>query len=104
MSNELATIQQEAERMPEFAAICMSIAELETMLLEQNPGMPTYLQRIHRDLLRYPELTHILSDEQRATIIDALMVQTGVLLTETTEKTAKRTNSKKLASMSEEDI
>ena len=103
MSAELIA-QNELEKMPEFQSILMQIAELEQSLLQQDPGMPEYLRRIHMNLLKHPELVHILRDEQRAIIIDGLMAQTGVMLSEVNEKVAKTTRAKALTKMSEDDI
>ena len=103
MTTELANIA-EAEMMPEFEAICMQIAELEQRLLEQDPQMATYLQRIHMNLLKHPELVHILKDEQRAVIIDGLLQQTGVVLTTTAESAAKATVGKRLKKQTADDI
>jgi hypothetical protein len=102
MSTQLATT--EAQQIPEFDAICMAIAELEQKLLEQDPEMPTYLQRIHMNLLKHPELVHILRDEQRAVIIDGLMQQTGVVLSAVDTSKAKSTVTKRLKTQSVDDI
>lgn len=99
-----AVITPDVTASPEFQAICMSIAELEQKLLEQDPGMPTYLQRIHVALLRQPELVHILKDEQRAVIIDGLMQQTGEVFATAAAKSEKATRTKALAKHSEDDI
>lgn len=99
---EAEVIEQRAT--PEFQAICMSIAELEQQLLQQDPMMPQYLRKIHMALLKQPELVHILKDEERAIIIDGLMQQTGVVFAETAEKSAKAARSKALAKHSEDDI
>jgi hypothetical protein len=92
------------EMSPELAALTMSIAELETKLLEQDPEMPNYLRKISLALLKHPELVHILRDEQRAVIIDGLMQQTGVEFAANEAKTAKRADSKKFAKHTEDDI
>ena len=108
MINQLDTLAKpdvtELEQVPEFEVICMEIAELEQMLLQQDPGMPTYLQRIHMNLLRHPELVHILKDEQRAVIIDGLMAQTGAVLSIVNEKSDKATRAKQLKKQDVEDI
>ena len=103
MSAEISAIA-ELEASSEFQAICMSIAELEQKLLEQDPGMPEYLRRIHMNLLKHPELVHILQDEQRAVIIDGLMQQTGVMLSAVTASKLKSTTTKRLKAQSADDI
>ncbi len=102
-SIELAQ-QEELQASPEFQAIVMSIAELEQKLLNQDPQMPTYLQRIHTSLLKHPELVHILRDEQRSVILDGLMQQTGIELATVTVSAEKRTRTKTLKSHTEDDI
>lgn len=108
MTDQLATIPKpdvtDVQLIPEFEAICMQIAELEQMLLVNDPGMPTYLQRIHMNLLKQPELVHILKDDQRAVIIDGLMQHTGVMLTEINERAEKTTRIKQLKKHDVDDI
>ena len=103
MSTAIAEVSS-TEVMPEFEAICMAIAELEQKLLEQDPQMPQYLKRIHMNMLQHPELVHLLKDEQRAVIIDGLMQQTGVLLSEVNEKSEKASTAKRLKKQTEDDI
>lgn len=57
--------------------ITLRIAELEQALLSQHPQMPTYLKQIHAELLKAPELVHIMTNEQRSILIAALQKQTG---------------------------
>jgi len=58
--------------------ITMKIAELEQAMLSQHPQMPMYLKQIHQELLKSPELVHIMTNEQRAVLIRSLEKQTGV--------------------------
>ena len=57
--------------------ISMKIAELEQAMLSAHPQMPMYLKQIHAELLKYPELVHIMDNEQRSILIRALEKQTG---------------------------
>ena len=105
MSTELAQVNPtDLEATEEFQLVVMQIAELEQQLLQQDPNMPVYLQRIHMNLLKYPELVHLLRDEQRAVIIDGLMQQTGVMLSEVNEKSEKATRAKQLKKHDVDDI
>ena len=64
--------------MNEIEQLQMRIAELDAALETANPQMPQFLKLIHTELLKAPELVHMLSNEERATIISGLMKQTGV--------------------------
>lgn len=97
MSEQLATIETES---PELAAIRMSVAELEQKLLASDPEMPQYLKRIHSNLLTYPELVHLLRDEERAVIISGLSRLTGTVIAASEKKAAI----KKLATHTVDDI
>ena len=74
--------------------IQMTIAELETALLEAHPEMPVLLRKIHSKLREDPELVTLLTEEEIATVINGLKVQTNVSISSTKkpagEKTAKK--------------
>lgn len=57
--------------------ITTRIGELEAALLSEHPQMPMYLKQIHQELLKHPELVHIMTNEQRALLIRALEKHTG---------------------------
>jgi hypothetical protein len=57
--------------------IVLKIAELEQALLSAHPQMPMYLKQIHQELLKAPELVHIMTNEQRSVLIKALEKQTA---------------------------
>lgn len=84
----------------EFDQIRMQIAELEAKLLANDPMMPSYLKRIHAALLQHPELVHIIRDEERAVIIQSAMQMAGAIIS----VVAKKSESKKMASHTEDDI
>jgi len=56
----------------------LKIAELHQAMLSNHPELPTFLKRIHLELLKHPELVHIMSNEQRSKLIAALQKQTGI--------------------------
>lgn len=84
---------------PQLDAITMRIAELEASLLAANPMMPTFLRVIHAELLKSPELVHVLTNEQRAVIVAGLQKQTGVEVLAATA--AKRKTPKVQANLTE---
>lgn len=65
------------------------IADLKAELLEDNPNIAGYLQKIHKNIQGRPELVHVLSNEQRAAIIQGLTKHTGIILATTASKTKK---------------
>lgn len=66
----------------------MRIGDLQEALETQNPGMLNYLKDIHTQLLKNPELVHMLQDEERRAIIKGLEVKTGEVITTPKGKTA----------------
>jgi hypothetical protein len=60
--------------------ISVNIAELQEALIAANPLMPTLLRKIHSALLNDPETVTLLTDAERATVIQALMKQTNTVI------------------------
>ena len=69
--------------------IKMRIGDLDSALETNHPGMFNYLKDIHQQLLKNPELVHMLSDEERSRIIKGLEVKTGESITTPKLKTPK---------------
>lgn len=82
--------------------ITLRIAELEQALLAAHPQMPMYLKQIHAELLKAPELVHIMTNEQRSILIAALQKQTGASIF--TALKAKKPTAKSMANASLEDF
>lgn len=82
--------------------ISLRIAELEQALLSQHPQMPMYLKQIHSELLKSPELVHIMTNEQRSILIKALEKQTGTSVF--TALKAKKPSAKAMAGASLADF
>lgn len=55
---------------------------IEKKLKEQDPELPTHLASIHKTLLQYEELVHILPDEKIHTLMQGLAKHRGVKLVE----------------------
>ena len=73
-----ATINQSQEA----DVIIYKIAELSQALEENNPSIATYVKDIHRNLLQYPELVHILQPEQVQTIVKGIEQVNGEKIAE----------------------
>ena len=71
------------------------IAELSQRLEEANPDITNYVRDIHRNLLQYPELVHILKPEEVVTIVKAIEINNGEKILDETKKTKKATGTKK---------
>lgn len=73
------------------------IAELKEQLDSSSPAMATHLIKIHQDLGASPELLHILSEEEIATIAKGLQVQSQVqIITAKPKAASKKENLKDL--------
>ena len=80
----------------------MRIAELEVALLNMHPQMPGYLKLIHAELLKYPELVHIMNNEQRAVLTAALSKQSGISVFQSLS--SKKPTAKSLATATPEQL
>lgn len=75
------------------------VAALQAALLEQHPRMPTLLQEIHKQLRTDPDNVTALSEEEIATIVGALKVQTKVEIAATMVKSKTGKSLKSLSVM-----
>jgi hypothetical protein len=69
-----------SQPIPEGFELQSKVAELEDLIKEKHPKMPTLLREIHRTLQQYPEQVTILSEEEIAVIVQGLQIQTGTEL------------------------
>lgn len=77
-----------------------SILELQEALISANPGMPTMLRTIHKNLAADPAIVTLLSEDEIAIIVSGLMKHTATVIATTT----KKVSSKKLAGISLDDL
>lgn len=74
--------------------------QLKATLLEKDPMMFEHLKHVHKLLLEYDDLTHLMTDEQRATYIAGLKKYRQVEMVQTA--TSKKTGGRK--KFTEDDI
>lgn len=72
---------------PKLLELLPKLSALETALLAKDPKMPEHLREIHKYLIQFEELAHLLNEEQIAVILRGNQVQTGVILAAETTKT-----------------
>ena len=96
MSNQ-ESMHQEAtiNQSQEADAIIYKIAELSQALEESNPSIATYVKDIHRNLLQYPELVHILKPEQVQTIVKGIEQVNGEKIAEEAKPKARASKKNK---------
>lgn len=82
--------------------VMQRIEEIGAKLTEQDPLLPTHLAAIHRSLLEYEELVHVLSDEQIRTLIAGQKKHVQVQLVK--EITAGRKSTAKVPKATAEDF
>jgi hypothetical protein len=75
--------------MTELDQIKMRIGDLDQALETNHPGMFNYLKLIHQQLMKMPELVHMLTNEERSKVIKGLEVKTGESITTPKLKTPK---------------
>lgn len=56
------------------------MGQLDEALLARDPMMKMHLGAIHKQLIQYEELVHLLTDEQIGHIVKAQQVHTGTVL------------------------
>jgi hypothetical protein len=81
---------------PQVAALLPKLASLEQALLDGDPKMPVHLKEIHKLLISYEELAHLLSEEQIAVLLSAQGRRVGVLLAEEGKKAEKKASNKRI--------
>ena len=103
MSNESMHQEQVVSQSQEADVIISKIEELSQALEENNPSIATYVKDIHRNLLQFPELVHILKPEQVQTIVKGIEQVNGEKIAEEAKpKTrARKAGSKSKASLAD---
>jgi len=88
---------------PQIPALLEKINALQQSLLANDPKMPDHLKAIHRTLIQYEELSHLLSEEQIATILEGAQKKLGIILAAETSAT-KGGKGKGLKNIAAEDL
>lgn len=81
--------QQVVSQSQEADVVLAKIAELSQALEEDNPNIGNYVKDIHRNLLQYPELVHILLPEQVVTIVKGIEKVNGEKIAEEAKPKAR---------------
>ena len=74
--------------------IIEKIASLSQALEESHPSIATYVKDIHRNLLQFPELVHILKPEQVQVIVKGIEQVNGEKIAEDTKPKARVSKAK----------
>lgn len=64
-----------------ISAILPKLASLQEAIETLSPNIRNYLKFINEDLMQYPDLVHLLTDEQIKPIYSALRAETQVFIT-----------------------
>ena len=92
-----ATINQSQEA----DVIMGKIVALSQALELSHPSIATYVKDIHRNLLQFPELIHILKPEQVQTIVKGIEQVNGEKIAEDAKPKARATKAKSKESLSD---
>ena len=76
-----------------LATALAGIEELQLALEAQDPGLGNYCNKINSQLRQYPELVHILTNEQRGVIVQAFCNKKFEYLDEKSKPKVKKTKS-----------
>ena len=101
MSNESMHQEQVVSQSQEADIIISKIEELSQALEESNPSIATYVKDIHRNLLQFPELVHILKPEQVQVIVKGVEQVNGEKIAEDAKPKARATKAKSKESLSD---
>lgn len=67
-------------------SVLTTMEMLDAALLQENPGLDTYLVRINNNLRSFPDLIHLLTDEQAAPLYKAMIKKADLVLTPAKKK------------------
>lgn len=70
---------------PKLAELLPKLDQLQAELLASDPKMPGHLKEIHKYLIQYEELAHLLSEEQIAIILSGQQRMVGIVLANETK-------------------
>lgn len=93
--------------MPELSQtdlIKANIAQLKDQLLTAHPQMPTLLREIHRQLKEDPATVTLLEEEEIATVVRGLEIQTNTFIASSMTKTSSATKTKALKKVTADDL
>ncbi len=74
---------------PQHQQAIARIAQLQEALLAKDPMMKMHLLEIHKQLISYEELAHLLTEEEIGTIMAAQQLHTNTILVATIVKPGK---------------
>lgn len=77
------------------------LQKLEAAILSQDPELPNHLKTIHKNLIQYEELVHLLTDDQITTLMRGQKIHVGVQLV---KESSKKAVSKSLKGISVDDL
>ncbi len=94
----------EFAKTPQHQQLLERLSFLENALLSQDPMMPKHLAEIHKLLISYEELAHLLSEDEIAKIMQAQQVQTNTTLVAAVTAKAKKESKARLSQLTLNDI
>lgn len=80
------------------------LQELEAALTENDPKMRVHLSEIHKHLIAFPDLVHLLSDDEIKTIIQSQAKLANAVLSTVAESSAKSAARKESARLKKLDL
>ena len=79
---------------PKLLELLPKLDALEKSLLTADPMMPVHLKEVHKYLIQFEELSHLLTEDQISIILEGQQKKLGVLLAAETAKTKGSTKIK----------
>lgn len=97
-------VKQSPPLHPKLAELLPKLKQLEDALLASDPQMPVHLKEIHKYLIQYEELAHLLSEEQIAVILEGQQRRVGIILATETRKGTGGSSAKNLKGVTADDL
>ena len=82
---EVKAVEAKIPEHPKLQELLPKLDALEKSLLSADPLMPTHLKEIHKYLIQFEELAHLLTEDQIAVILEAQQKKLGIILAEETK-------------------
>lgn len=80
------------------------LTNLEQALVDKDPKMPNHLREIHKHLIQFEELSHLLTEEQIGVILSGQAAKLNVVLADETKKSKGKSSASALKGITADDL
>lgn len=87
----------QVDRPPELTELLQTISELSDELTKEHPQIAMYAQIIHGKLIQFPELVHMLDDDEISVVYRAALIQSDTKLVKEKKSAERKTKAIQIA-------